>query len=281
MADVFISYKRQERDAVERIARALRELGLSVWFDAALEGGASFHDEIEREVRSAKAVLVCWTPAARTSPWVMGEAQIGFDRRVLLPIFLEPTQLPPPFNTAHAVSLTGWHGAHDDLNWLNIVERLASLVQRPGLKFVAQALAAGEPIQVFGANEAEQAGRPEARARRSPPRRNLKQSTPARMSEHAASKWGTFGALLIKVVGVLVTGPIILILQRRWRLLAFWFLSVVAGSLGSYAYFVNDGEYGIDWILATSGGQGLYVGNVGAGAILFLLEISKAFQARR
>ena len=52
MADVFISYKREDRPLVEEIAARLRRLKLTVWFDAGLAGGGrrivpaiSLHDE--------------------------------------------------------------------------------------------------------------------------------------------------------------------------------------------------------------------------------------------
>ena len=53
MTDVFISYKRRLRPRVEEIATALRALGVTVWYDAALEAGTSFSAEISSEVRSA------------------------------------------------------------------------------------------------------------------------------------------------------------------------------------------------------------------------------------
>ena len=70
MSDVFISYKRRLRPQVERIATALRELRVDVWFDAALEPGVSFSAEISHEVRNAGCVLdvvdgekLVWTSA--------------------------------------------------------------------------------------------------------------------------------------------------------------------------------------------------------------------------
>jgi hypothetical protein len=66
MANVFISYKRSERDRVERMAELLREQNITVWFDAHLEAGhpEGFDAEIEREVTSAFCVMACWTPDA-------------------------------------------------------------------------------------------------------------------------------------------------------------------------------------------------------------------------
>ena len=94
MSDIFISYKRRLRPQVERIAGALRELGLDVWFDAALEPGVSFSAEISHEVRNAGCVLVCWSNDAfphggDENGWVLGEASIGRKRGRLVTVMLE------------------------------------------------------------------------------------------------------------------------------------------------------------------------------------------------
>jgi TIR domain len=131
--DVFISYKRSERALVEKIAAALRALKLSVWFDASLESGHTFDDEINREVRAAKCVLVCWSQAAIASEWVRAEASIGRERGVLAACFLQRCDLYPPFNLVHAEDLSA--GALDAANpaWAKIVSQIGALVGRPGL----------------------------------------------------------------------------------------------------------------------------------------------------
>lgn len=131
--DIFISYKRSERARVEQIAQALRALHLTVWFDARLESGKSFDDEINREVRGAKAVLVCWSRGAVESEWVRAEASIGRQRGVLAACFLETCEPYPPFNLVHAEDINA--GALDGSNpaWVKIVDQIGRLVGRPGL----------------------------------------------------------------------------------------------------------------------------------------------------
>ncbi len=41
MADVFISYKREDRELAERLAHALEQLGFDVWWDFDLLAGDS------------------------------------------------------------------------------------------------------------------------------------------------------------------------------------------------------------------------------------------------
>jgi hypothetical protein len=133
MADVFISYKREERAQVERIAERLRGLGLTVWFDARLPSGESFDEEINRELHEAKCVLVCWSPGAVQSQWVRAEAAIGRERDVLAAVMLAPAKLYPPFNLIHSIDLANWDGADLHPGWLGVVGRIGALADRPDL----------------------------------------------------------------------------------------------------------------------------------------------------
>jgi TIR domain-containing protein len=131
--DIFISYKRDDRARVEAIAEALRALKLSVWFDVKLVSGKSFDDEINQQIRTAKAVLVCWSRGASASEWVRAEASIARQRGVLRACFLEPCDLVPPFNLVHAEDLST--GALDGANpaWIKLVDQIGGLIGRPGL----------------------------------------------------------------------------------------------------------------------------------------------------
>ena len=132
MADVFISYKRVERQGVEQIADLLRQRDLSVWFDAHIEAGRQegFDAEIEREVTSASCVVVCWTPEALKSVYVKAEAKKGLERDALVPVMLQPCTLPVPFNGVDTIDLTGWHGAADDPRWERALSTVIRRVER-------------------------------------------------------------------------------------------------------------------------------------------------------
>lgn len=131
MADVFISYKRDQRERVRTIADLLKDEKLSVWFDANLEVGRSegFDAEIEREVTSANCVLACWTQAALRSVYVRAEAKKGLERDALVPVLLEECTLPVPFNAIDAVDLTSWHGDKDDPSWRRTLSQLREKIE--------------------------------------------------------------------------------------------------------------------------------------------------------
>lgn len=139
MADVFISYKRDDRPAIEHMALQLRELGLTIWFDASMSAGDTFNDEIDREARAAKLILVCWSPAARESRWVKAEAMIGFEQDKLAACYIagpDGFSPPTPFNTIHAEDLRAWLSAPSDTHagWKSVLRRIGRLCGRTDIE---------------------------------------------------------------------------------------------------------------------------------------------------
>jgi rod shape-determining protein MreB len=143
MADVFISYRRTERPLVQPIVNALRELKLSVWFDANLSSGDRFRDEINREVQSAKVVFVCWSPDALERPYVQGEAQIGVERQTLVSTWIagpdNPSMpipsMPVPYNSLQMDDLRSWIASPDNrsLAWRSVLRSIGRLTGRADL----------------------------------------------------------------------------------------------------------------------------------------------------
>jgi outer membrane protein OmpA-like peptidoglycan-associated protein len=136
MADVFISYRRTDRDIVIKIREALEALKLSVWFDARLQAGESFNQEITREARNASVILVCWSPDAAESDWVQAEALIGIEEGKLVACSVLPmdlSTLPVPFNTKHTLNLTQWVTNQKQNGFYEVLARIGALVDRPGL----------------------------------------------------------------------------------------------------------------------------------------------------
>lgn len=127
MADVFISYKRDERRRADNIASRLRALGLEVWLDANIASGRSFDAEIEAALRAAKAVLVLWTPGSVASEWVRNEASAAKERGILLALMLEPCELPIEFRAVQYEPLFANSFADDHPSWVKVVERIKDL----------------------------------------------------------------------------------------------------------------------------------------------------------
>jgi TIR domain-containing protein len=111
LADVFISYKSERRNAARHLTRILELNGFSVWFDYGLLSGTNFGPQIEREIRAAKAVVVLWCSLSRESRWVLEEAHLATRLGTLTPTFLERVDPPLGFALADTIDLTIWDGA--------------------------------------------------------------------------------------------------------------------------------------------------------------------------
>jgi adenylate cyclase len=108
MADIFVSYARADKARVAPLVAALEAQGWSVWWDPAIIPGQAFDQLIRRELNAASAVVVVWTPASVDSRWVLGEARLGAERGVLVPVRFDKAQLPIDAMALHTTDLDSW-----------------------------------------------------------------------------------------------------------------------------------------------------------------------------
>ena len=109
MADIFVSYSRQDKARVAPLVEALEAEGWSVWWDPAIAPGEEFDGLISRELDAARSLVVVWTAASVDSRWVRGEARDAADRGVLVPVRLDNSRLPIDFRAVHTTDLDGWN----------------------------------------------------------------------------------------------------------------------------------------------------------------------------
>jgi WD40 repeat protein len=128
MADVFISYKREDRRWAELVDARLRSAGFSTWWDTGLAAGDTFTEVIQRELAGAKVVAVIWSEAAWSSRWVQAEAADGHNRDVLVCARADNVAIGVPFNILEVADLRTPRGVD------RIVEgALARLSSRPSI----------------------------------------------------------------------------------------------------------------------------------------------------
>lgn len=106
----FLSYARADQAQATKLAKALEESGLDVWWDALIEGGATFAKSIEAALESCDAVVVVWSKTSVASDWVLDEAAKGRDLRKLVPVSLDGTLPPLGFRQYHSIDLSRWQG---------------------------------------------------------------------------------------------------------------------------------------------------------------------------
>ena len=128
MADVFISYARDDEAAARRAAKALEAAGFDVWWDADLPAHRAYSEIIERNLEDAKAVVVLWSATAAKSQWVRAEADVARNQGKLVQGALDGSIPPLPFNQIQCADLKNWRGAGSHAGWAKLQSSVEALV---------------------------------------------------------------------------------------------------------------------------------------------------------
>lgn len=123
MIDIFISFTRQDRAQVQKLAAQLEKEGLAVEWDPVLESSDALRDHMERALSEAKSVLVVWSEASIRNPWVRTEAEDSYDRGVYVPVIFDQVadQIPPLLRKIAPIDLRDWDGETNSPNWRALV----------------------------------------------------------------------------------------------------------------------------------------------------------------
>ncbi len=95
--DVFISYSREDKDKVLDLTAKLRAAGVPLWMDVGgIDGAAMWGEEIVNALDRAKVLMLMVTESSVHSQNVAREVILASERKGhILPVHLEPTQIPP------------------------------------------------------------------------------------------------------------------------------------------------------------------------------------------
>jgi adenylate cyclase len=132
MADIFVSYARSDKARVAPLVAAIEAQGWSVWWDPEIDAGQQFDDQIEEELKAAKAVLVIWTPSSVTSRWVRGEAREAADLGTLVPARFDGARLPMDVRAIHTTDMDGWGDNANSPPFQALLRALSTMIARHG-----------------------------------------------------------------------------------------------------------------------------------------------------
>jgi TIR domain len=131
LADVFISYARENRDRAQALAAALQQRGLTVWWDRIIPPGRQFDEVIEEQLDAARCVLVLWTAESAASKWVKTEAGEALGQDKLVPALLDAgVRLPLEFRRVQAADISDWQPGADTASLHALCEAVATTVAR-------------------------------------------------------------------------------------------------------------------------------------------------------
>ena len=131
MTDIFLSYSRQDKPLVAPIVAALEAKGWDIWWDMALVPGEEFDNVTAAELERARAVVVVWTPTSVASRWVRGEARVGADRNVLVPVRFDGGQLPIDLRAIQTTDFDDWGGDPQSVPFQTLHQSLLALLGAP------------------------------------------------------------------------------------------------------------------------------------------------------
>jgi uncharacterized membrane protein YhaH (DUF805 family) len=131
MADVFISYAREDRPRADQIARGLQAMGLECFWDTEIPPGQTWADYIEGKLGACKAVIVLWSAHSTGSQWVREEARMGRDKGKLIPAMLDASPAPFGFGEVQAANLANWNGQTNHPDWVRFANAVDQVVRGP------------------------------------------------------------------------------------------------------------------------------------------------------
>jgi len=134
MADVFLSYSRDDTERVAPLADALREAGrmagFAVWWDPMmLPGTTDFDQYLQERLDAAKCVVVVWSSTSVQSHYVKAEAEEGRARGILTPVLIDRVKLPLSFRFVQTADLSDWRPGRPSAEFDRLVTAITERVR--------------------------------------------------------------------------------------------------------------------------------------------------------
>ncbi len=91
--DIFLSYRRSDRELAGELVAVLERRGPSVWWDADIAGGEDWRDTIVEQLTAARCLVIVFSEACNTSKQLKKELAVAdhLDKEVI-PVLIEPTE---------------------------------------------------------------------------------------------------------------------------------------------------------------------------------------------
>jgi TolB protein len=109
MAQVFISYAREDLSFVKRLARDLKKSGYDVWYDlSGLDGGSRWGTEIQNAIRDSQYVITVLSPDSVVSEWVEREFLFASNLKlIIIPLYYRECELPLIYLNLNYIDVRG------------------------------------------------------------------------------------------------------------------------------------------------------------------------------
>jgi hypothetical protein len=132
MADLFVSYSREDKARAEEIVRLLEDYGWDVFWDQETRAGTLWPKVLEEELIKARCLVALWTTTSIASRWVRIEAYEALQNEKLVPVLLDKVRPPLEFRQTQTFDLIGWNGDRQDARLAHLLADLTALAKAPG-----------------------------------------------------------------------------------------------------------------------------------------------------
>lgn len=130
MADVFLSYAREDEARVGALVRLLEAQRLSVFWDRQIPPGQTWRESIGRALADARCVVVAWSAHSIASDFVAEEADDARRRGVLVPVLIDPVLPPLGFRSVQAADLHDLGSADPPANGAALVDAVRAVLRQ-------------------------------------------------------------------------------------------------------------------------------------------------------
>ncbi|MGZ9215086.1 MAG: toll/interleukin-1 receptor domain-containing protein, partial [Candidatus Binatia bacterium] len=144
MADIFLSYARENSEIAKLLSERLEHLGWSVWWDWEVPAGQNWREMIEQSLASMRCMIVLWSMDSIDGDWVKEAAEKGKARRKLVAALIDEVNPPLGFRDLQAANLIGWDGSQDFPGFANLIDTLEAQLGKPVKMPAAQPATASE-----------------------------------------------------------------------------------------------------------------------------------------
>jgi hypothetical protein len=131
MADLFVSYSREDKARAAEVVRLLEDYGWDVFWDQETRAGELWPKVLEEELGKARCLVALWTTTSITSRWVRIEAYEALQSEKLVPVLLDKVRPPLEFRQTQTFDLTGWNGDREDVRLAHLLADLTALAKAP------------------------------------------------------------------------------------------------------------------------------------------------------
>src|SRR5688500_19069864 len=113
MADLFVSYSREDKARAAEVVRLLEDYGWDVFWDQETRAGELWPEVLEEELGRARCLVALWTTTSIASRWVRIEAYEALQSKKPVPVLREKVRPPLESRQAETVDLIGGHRDRD------------------------------------------------------------------------------------------------------------------------------------------------------------------------